>query len=98
MNKSSLTRDIYGIKNLNLNTIISQATYNFRYIKYGKTYYIQLDRNKLIPGTFITYDKVCALIDKGNTQVTGSHIFSDALKDVEENFSMFLDAFLSGRI
>ena len=94
--KSPFLKDCYGLKRLDIYTILRQSIANISFKKYGETYYIGINKTKLIPGTFIPMEYLCNLVDDGNMDVTGTKIFTNVFRTVEVKFQEYFIAFLSG--
>ena len=93
---SEMLKDCYGKKKLNLNDILVQGIENICFLKYGNVYKIQVNPLILIPGTFIPVSKICNLVDRGNTDLQGTYLFSDTYKSIQNNFGRYIDMYLSG--
>lgn len=83
-------KDIYGLKHLNVIDILVQGALNLRYLKNDGNYLICIDKNQLIPGTFIKIVDICKLVDYGNLGLKGLKIFDSIMREVEENIEDYI--------
>ena len=95
-NNSYIKRDCYGINYLNIRQILKQGAYSLECKSFDGIYSIDINKNYLIPGTFIPIRKICALVDVGNLEVKGTRLFSNCYKEIEENVGKYIDQFLMG--
>ena len=95
-NNSYIKRNCYGTNHLNLRQILRQGAYNIECKNSGGLYSIDINKNYLIPGTFIPIRNICSLVDVGNFEVKGTRMFSNCFKEIEENAGKYVDEFLLG--
>lgn len=93
---AQIRRDCYGTNHLNVRQILRQGAYNLECKSFGGMYSIDINQNILVPGTFIPIRKICSLVDVGNFELKGTHLFSDCYKEIEDNAGKILDQFLLG--
>ena len=74
--------------------IILSGIYNLKYLKYSDKYIIQIDENQILYGTDYHLEDICKLVNYGNLEISGTHIFSNIFTYIQQNLQVYYQIYL----
>lgn len=85
------------LKLLGINRPVDYIVYlgvsNIKSTDNGDSYTIYIDHNKKVDDTNYKIESICKLIDKGNSTIKPTKIFSDSMDYIKSNIKKFFDMY-----